>query len=232
MAEIKITHERDLVRIAPKDLSVYKGTPLTSLTAYSLYWLHQWQLRRTIEAIAVLNCRLFPNEFSLVGFPQFPDALRTNRSLLQGQPKYRNLLTGAATKGFSLNDRGIDVALELLARLGPPTTFDGEVVGATAPDDSTTRVTNRRRSLDPKSEVKRARESRLFEKWQSGVMSERDLIHVHSLLGIFEHTPTKVRKQRIKDLESNARDLDDVELIKFLADIRRQYPAVFEDRCE
>jgi len=134
------------------------------------------------------------------------------------------LLTGAATKGFSLNDRGIGVALELITKFGPPTTSEGEVGGAIVQSDRT----SRKRSLDPKGEVRRARESRLFEKWKLGVMSERDLIHVHSLLGIFEHTPTKVRRQRIKDLESNARDLDDAELVKFLADIRRHYPAVLE----
>jgi hypothetical protein len=41
-----------------------------------------------------------------VGWPEYPDAFRTNRSLLQGQPKYRNWLTGSASKGFSLNERG------------------------------------------------------------------------------------------------------------------------------
>ena len=45
----------------------------------------------------------------MVNFQEYPDAFRTNRSLLQMQPKYRNLLTGAATKGFSLNERGMDM---------------------------------------------------------------------------------------------------------------------------
>jgi hypothetical protein len=56
----EIKSERDLVRAAPKPVEEYKDVALTSLTAYSLYWLHQWQLPRTIEAIAILNWRLFP----------------------------------------------------------------------------------------------------------------------------------------------------------------------------
>src|SRR5712671_4689523 len=120
MADATVRHEQDLVRVAPKDPDSYAEIPLAILNAYSLYWLHKWELRRTIEAIAVLNWRLFPKRFSMVGFSQFPDAFRTNRSLLQGQPKYRNLLTGSAGQGFSLNARGMEVARDLTAKLGPP----------------------------------------------------------------------------------------------------------------
>ena len=95
MPETGIQNERDLVLVAPKSPDRYPDAALTSLTAYSLFWLHRWQLPRTIEAIAILNWRLFPEKFSMVGYPEYPDAFRTNRSLLQMQPKYRNLLTGA-----------------------------------------------------------------------------------------------------------------------------------------
>lgn len=62
----------------------------------------------------------------MVGWPEYPDAFRTNRSLLQGQPKYRNWLTGAASTGFSLNDRGLQRAHDLIATLGPPNTTSGK----------------------------------------------------------------------------------------------------------
>ena len=114
MAQMEIKHEQDLAKVAPKDSALYEDIPLTSLTAYSLFWLHRWQLRRSIEAVAVLNWRLFPKKFAMVGFAEYPDAFRTNRSLLQGQPKYRNLLSGAASKGFSLNERGMDIARDLV----------------------------------------------------------------------------------------------------------------------
>ena len=69
-----------------------KSISLTLLTAYSLYWLEEWMLPTTIEAISILNFKLFPSKFAMVGFPNYPDALRTNRSLLQLGPKYGNLL--------------------------------------------------------------------------------------------------------------------------------------------
>src|SRR5262249_4215492 len=128
-----VQSERDLVLVAPKSADKYADAALTSLTAYSLFWLHRWQLPRTIEAIAILNWRLFPEKFSMVGYPEYPDAFRTNRSLLQMQPKYRNLLTGAATKGFSLNAKGMEIGEELTALLGPPAKGDGSLLGVQPP---------------------------------------------------------------------------------------------------
>ena len=119
-----------------------------------------------LEAIAILNWRLFPEKFSMVNFQEYPDAFRTNRSLLQMQPKYRNLLTGAATKGFSLNERGMDKAKELTQVMGVPTTSTGAALGTLQKE--TTRVSPKSapRSIEPAREMLRIRESKLFEKWK------------------------------------------------------------------
>jgi hypothetical protein len=227
MSKIQITHEHDLVKVVPKDAALYGDISLAALTVYSLYWLHQWELRRSIEAVAVLNWRLFPKKFGMVGFPEYPDAFRTNRSLLQGQPKYRNWLTGAASKGFSLNDSGIRLAQELIAKLGPPAAQSGQLLGQQLPTNLTPRAGGRARSIEPEREVQRARGSKLFVKWQSGSMSERDLIHVHSLLGIFDHTPPRIRQKLLNDLERSASDAKDDEVLQFLSDVRRSFPLAF-----
>jgi hypothetical protein len=222
-AEIKA--ERDLVQVAAKPAAAYLDMALTSLTAYSLFWLHSWQLRRTIEAIAILNWRLFPEKFAMVGYPEYPDAFRTNRSLLQMQPKYRNLLTGAAVTGFSLNERGMDTARELNGKLGVPTTDEGLTLGS--PEASVPAAkssTKLARSIEPEREIGKLRASKLFEKWRTGVMSDRDLIHVHAMLGIFDHTPTAVRRRVMKDLEKSATSIQDDEAKRFLQEVRQTFP--------
>jgi hypothetical protein len=215
------------MQVGAKSFEQYKDSALTSLTAYSLYWLHQWQLPRTIEAIAILNWRLFPEKFSMVGFPEFPDAFRTNRSLLQMQPKYRNLLTGAATKGFSLNARGMEIAKDLNAQIGLPVKADGRSLRqASAASVAHIKTKGPPRSIEPARQLSRLRESKLFEKWRDGAMTDRDLIHVHALLGIFDHTPIPVRMRAMKDLERSAQKLEDEEAEKFLSDVRRAFPHV------
>jgi hypothetical protein len=225
-SDLQIRDEHDLINVAAKSPALYPTIPLTSLTAYSLYWLHQWQLRRTIEAVAVLNWRLFPEKFAMVGFPEYPDAFRTNRSLLQGQPKYRNILTGAASKGFSLNERGIELARDLTQTLGVPTSGEGHELGIMERKEARTKVAAVARSIEPSREIKRIRASKLYDKWKTGVMGERDLIHVHAMLGIFDHTPTKLRTVALRNLEKSAAELEDEEALRFLHDVRQTFPQV------
>lgn len=216
--------EKDLVRVGSKPSGVYADLPLTSLTAYSLYWLHEWKIRRTIEAIAILNWRLFPEQFAMVGFDEYPDAFRTNRSLLQMQPKYRNLLTGSAVKGFSLNERGMEKARELIATFGVPETTSGQALAVTGSSEVAARKPRIARSIEPAREVARAKASKLFDKWKQGLVTERDLIHAHALLRIFDHTPAPVRARALKDLEDAAGKVGDQETLQFLGDVRRTFP--------
>lgn len=230
MSAPSMRNEQDLLNIAAKDSNLYVDVSLAALTMYSLYWLHQWQLRRTIEAVSILNWRLFPERFSMVGFPQFPDAFRTNRSLLQGQPKYRNWLTGAASAGYNLNEQGLQLVRDLIITLGPPQTTSGEPLATSQTPDISRKEAKSSRTLTPEQEVSRVRATTLFEKWKASALTERDLIHVHSLLRIFDHTPATVRRRKMKDLERDSEDARDEEVTRFLADVRSAFPAVFQDR--
>ncbi len=223
---MKLKHEHDLVKVAPKEVSDYDGASLPALVAYSLYWLHQWDFRRSIEAITILSWKLFPSKFSMVGWPEYPDKERINRSLLQGGPKYRNWLTGAASKGFSLNDRGIQIAVELTQSLGPPFFAEGRSI-TNAISSEFLGKKSQPRTIEPEREVAKAKDSRLFEKWKEGIMSERDLIHVHTMLEIFEHTPQSMREKRMQDLERAANDSNDTEVEMFLSEVRSNFPSVF-----
>ncbi len=223
---MKIQHERDLEQVAAIDPSKYEDIPLPALVVYALYWLHEWELRRTIEAVAVLSWRLFPSKFSMVEWPQYPDQLRINRSLMQGAPKYRNWLTGAAVNGFSLNLRGIEKARELIHEIGVPVLGDGSPAQFTRPIERNEQKGSAR-TIEPAREVAKARQGRLFQKWLGGVLSERDLVHVHALLDVFDHTPRKIKTKKMKDLERAAADIEDEEMVRFLQDVRESFPMLF-----
>src|ERR1700730_2552561 len=98
---------RDLLCIVSKPPGVYqpRGFSLPHLTAYSIHWLTEWEIPTTYENIGVLNARLFPAEFALVGFLEFPDVMRTNRTLLQMRPKYRGFATSDPRRGVFLTHK-------------------------------------------------------------------------------------------------------------------------------
>jgi hypothetical protein len=97
---------RDLLKADPKEKKGYRFFSLVHLTAYSVYWLTQWGIPTTYENVSVLNGRLFPADFSMQGFPELPDAFRTNRSLLQMRPKYRGFATSDPREGVHLTEKG------------------------------------------------------------------------------------------------------------------------------
>jgi hypothetical protein len=92
---------RDLLKVDAKDRRRYAEFSLAHLTAYSVHWLNVWNIGTSYENVSVLNGRLFPADFAMTGFPELPDASRTNRSLLQMRPKYRGLATTDPRRGVS-----------------------------------------------------------------------------------------------------------------------------------
>ena len=216
-----INEPAQLLNLSSKPPQLYESMPLTDLVAYCMYWLKVWGVRQTIEAISVCAWRLFPAKFSMVGFAEFPDAFRVNRSLLQGQPKYRNFLSGSAKNGFSLNARGLEIAERLEGVLGPPGLIGEEVPQRQLPTRQE-KITGR--SVEPAAEIQAVRAGKLFGKWKTGELAQRDLIHLHSMLGVFDHTPAKVRHRKYRELVEAANALNDTEVLSFLKDLSQEFP--------
>ena len=123
------TTSSELLSADAKHREAYRSFSLVHLTAYSVYWLTHWRIPTTYENVSVLNGRLFPGDFGMRGFPDLPDAFRTNRSLLQMRPKYRNFATSNPRKGVYLTEKGLAEVARVIKAIGPPT-FDGKVVEA------------------------------------------------------------------------------------------------------
>ncbi len=129
MGTLQPATARDLLKTDPKEKGNYRGFSLVHLTAHSVYWLTQWGIPTTYENVSVLNGRLFPADFSMQGFPELPDAFRTNRSLLQMRPKYRGFATSDPREGVHLTEIGKTEAIAVIATIGPPP-FEGRVRGS------------------------------------------------------------------------------------------------------
>ena len=119
-----LSTERELLTVQPIPVSRYENEQLAALTVYSINWLRQWALRPTVESITVLNHRLFPKRYGMDSFPEFPDANRTLRSLLQCGPKYRGWLSGSNKRGYVITPTGQALVEELLRRVGYPQVGD------------------------------------------------------------------------------------------------------------
>jgi len=207
----------DLTIVDPKDHALYRGFQfsMAHLTAYSVHWLTVWEIPTTYENLSVLNARLFPADFSLAGFAHLPDAMRTNRTLLQMRPKYRGFATSDPRRGVFLTEKGRAAAAKVLEALGPPS-LEGKPVtlepGAEARPDSK----GKDRTRNPARIIADCKSKLLYRRFKEGRFEETDVVHLLGLVSLYDHTPPSEIRREFRQLRADAQACDDVEFTGFL----------------
>jgi hypothetical protein len=219
---VLIRDRRDLLKLRPFARDAYKDYALTTLTAYVVHWLQKWGIPTSLENVAVASHRMFPVKFGMVGWSEFPDVNRTNRSVLQMRPKYRNLATSASDRGVFLNQRGVEEATALIAKLGPPVTEAGQLT-AIVEEDIRPEVGKRARSIHPETDVEAVRRSSLFELYSSSRFDEAEAIDLIGLLDVYDHTPSKEKRTTLRRLMESAKEVKDREVVEFLDKVQARF---------
>lgn len=206
----------DLLQVDPKPRDKYRRFSLAHLTAYTVYWLSSWEMHTTYENISVLNARLFPQDFGLKGFPGMPDAMRTNRCLLQLRPKYRGFATSDPRKGVYLTDKGRNEVEKLIQVLGNPT-FEGKQIETDVLEIDPRRPSkDRENTRNPASEIEKAKSKLLFRLYRDGHLADADVVHFLGLVELYDHTrPSEIRKQ-FRQLRADAETARDNDFVEFL----------------
>lgn len=212
---MRLAESTDLLKVSPFATEKYEELSLATLTAYSVYWLSQWGVPTTLENLAVLNYRLFPTKFAMVGWPEFPDVNRTNRSVLQMRPKYRNFATSITDKGVFLNERGIAEAQSLVRKLGNPLLVDGSTP-AVEMHIARARGSGRPTTVHPEDLVGKIRNSRLFRMYNDKAWEAAEPIDLINFLEVYDHTPSEEKRRRVREFQMAAKELKDNEVQEFL----------------
>jgi hypothetical protein len=98
---------------------VYEGTNLNWLVLYAVGVLEEKKVDLSFEHVVVAAFRLFPKKFSLLGYPEHPDAKRVHDALWRCAYKNRQWLLGKTSQGFAFTERGrqeLDVAKRALKK--------------------------------------------------------------------------------------------------------------------
>lgn len=194
----------------------YTNLDLAGLAAYALKRLQDLQIPTTFENIVVALFRLFPSKFALVGYPEWPDAARVGRTLLQLGPKYRNWARGSVSTGFILTHAGEGKASAIAAAL-----VTGKGTSRANP--------GRPRTMDLSSEMESIERSALFAKWQEKKLSEGEPRELFDLLGAYAYAPKRALSDRLQALERTAKQLERKDMTRFLADVRARFSDQLRD---
>lgn len=201
----------------------YNDVDLTGLAAFTLNFLNENNIPTTFENIVVSLYKMFPTKFCLVGYPQFPDAARVGRTLLQLGPKYRNWARGSVQKGFVLTETGIDKVKKVSVILNSDRTHR---------DFATQKVKKEQavpRTMNLSKEIEQLEASKLFQKWKTNHLAETKMIDLVNMLGAYAYTPTKALKERLKKLENISIQENRKDVQKFIDDIRLRFQQEMED---
>jgi hypothetical protein len=99
--------------------SLYSNLSLDELVTYSVSTLSNEGKEATFENIVARSYELFPEKFSLVGYPQWPDSSRINKSWLRCRTDFK-YIQGTVKTGFSLTSKGLEIVEKVQKRLKRP----------------------------------------------------------------------------------------------------------------
>jgi hypothetical protein len=85
----------------------YARIDLDHLLMYAVGQLNGIGADLSFENIIVAVYKLFPRKFSLVGYPEYPDAKRAHKCLRRCTYKTRRWLGGKERQGFTLTDKSL-----------------------------------------------------------------------------------------------------------------------------
>ncbi|MFH0963773.1 MAG: hypothetical protein V2A58_07145 [Planctomycetota bacterium] len=214
---------RDLLQVDAKEKDAYERFALVRLTAYSVYWLSQWEIPSTYENLSVLNARLFPTKFSLAGFPEMPDAMATNRAILQMRPKYRGFATSDPRRGVFLTEKGRQEALRVQEALGAPTLEGSAVAGGLEELQLSGRAKERTRN--PEAIISECKGKLLYRRYKEGRFQDADVVHLLSLVSLHDHTPPSEVRKAFRLLRSDAQTVFDEDFLAFLDAVEERFSA-------
>jgi hypothetical protein len=159
----------------------------------------------------------FPEKFSLVGFPQFPDAERVHRTLLQLGPKWRNWAKGDTHHGYSLNQSGELEFKRVEEALKNPS------VKIIVPRQRTSKP----RTRDPNQEIKEIEQASLFKEYINGKREGFSEFAIWELLRSYPYAPKQALKERIETMLEYAKLANRKDIVDFLKWVRDFFSAVF-----
>lgn len=196
----------------------YSSIDNNRLAVYAIALLSENDFLASQEAIIVALYLLFPEKFSLVGYKEYPDAERVNRTLLQLGHKYRNWAIGNKQIGYSLNENGRLAWEQTKKLLEEPATIKPVRKKAIRP-----------RTMNPEIHVIEIEETSLFKAYKNGKTDNLSEFAIWELLRAFPYSPKKALRERLRLLTESAKLSKRVDVLEFLTWVKKRFSYIFKE---
>ncbi len=103
-------HILSIEEVAPAH---YEGIDLDRLVVYAVSRVVELGEELSLENIIAATFKLFPKKFSLLGYPQFPDATRVEKCLWRCKGIKRGWIGGKTPHGYTMTEKGVLVSAQV-----------------------------------------------------------------------------------------------------------------------
>jgi len=192
----------------PLDENQYAHVDNDRLVLYAVQLLEENHIEPTFEKVVVVAFRLFPKTFSLMGFPEHPDARTVYYSVSLHCPhRTKQWLSGNMRSGYRLTSKGKEILDQTRVAM-----FGGA------------RPLKRAASRPERKEIhflNLLESSSAFQKYVSGRAEDITEMEIRIMLRTRKDTPLDVLRQNFKSYLQYARVADRPEIIGFLEYLRK-----------
>jgi hypothetical protein len=192
----------------------YKQINNDRLIVYAVYILEKNGIEATFDSVVVTAFKSFPDRFSLIGFPHYPDAKRVHDCLWHCTYKTKKWLTGNAKSGFRLSEKGRHILAETFDRMEGKIRI-GRVFDAKA----------RRKEVFFVDWIK---QTGAFQKYMSSEREKISEFEVREFLRVSNDSSKDIIRQNLEKYTEYARKIDDVLVKDFLKYVKRRWGMLFE----
>jgi len=196
-----------LQKSEPLNESEYDHVDNDRLIIYVVNYLEENGVEPTFEKIVVAAYKLFPKRFSLLGFPEHPDAKTVYYPLMHASYKKKGWLSGNMQSAFHLTSIGRDVLSKVLATLSRKLSVSRAV--------PTLPLRKERYFLDL------LESSSAFHKYKTRGADEISEMEIRIMLRGRGDTPSEILKQNLNKYSEYARVTDQLQLTEFLEYVRK-----------
>ena len=210
----------DLGAIQTFSASTYSVIGLNHLLAYTVYVLKSNKQPVTFENIAVAAHKMFPVKFSLINYPQYPDAARVQLVILHLGPKYVGWLNGKKKTGYYLNSRGIQAVNEIIEKLN-----ENKLMGSPVEEVDLSVAQNVENRTAVETRFAYIKASKSFSSYQEGKFADiNDVSLIWDAFQLFISVDDSTKAETYGNLLDTAKRIGDNSIIEFLTWISKNRP--------
>lgn len=204
----RMKNDEEIIRDISEFDKDYLSIDKDRLSLFVVDFLQLKNIEPTFDKIVVTSFKLFPKKFSLLGFPEYPDALTVHYCVYMHNTKIKGWLSGNVQTGFNITEKGryfLEETKKMLSGLIKTTKQYGTIP--------------RRKEV---TFINLLKKTNAYKKYSQNQNEEITNSEVLEALKVTSSSPKEITEKHLKRYLEYAVRINDSSVIKFIEFVRKK----------